>query len=454
MTYCLRLLAIMLSLAVTPIYALSLTQGLQEKTLNNGLKVIVKPDTRAPIVVSQVWYRIGSSYEHKGITGISHVVEHMMFKGTPTYPGDAFTKQVTQNGGTFNAFTSTDATAYFEEFSADKLALSFKLEADRMRHLSLDENAFKKEIQVVMEERRMRTDDNPHARTYERLLASAFLALGYHHPIIGWMQDLKQMHINDLKTWYQKWYAPNNAIVVVVGDVKPAEVFKLAAQYFGPLKAEKLPLVKQQDIVPQLGEREVNVSLPAKVPYLLMAYHVPVVNTAPNSIAPYALDVLATLLGGSDSSLLAKHLVRGQQIAVSAGTSYDPFDRLPTLFILSATPAAGTSLAQLQKALLAQINNLQVKPISAAMLKRVKTQLLASKIYSQDSPFYQAMLIGHMEAIGLSWQNLDSYFKHIQDVTPKNIQQAAQRYLVTKGLTVAKLHPQPLDKSAKEAKAS
>ncbi|HDJ86948.1 MAG TPA: insulinase family protein, partial [Chromatiales bacterium] len=208
-----------------------------EYRLDNGLRVLVKEDHRAPVVVSQVWYKVGSGDEHGGITGISHALEHMMFQGTAKHPAGEFSRIVAANGGRENAFTGRDYTAYFQLLAKDRLPVSFELESDRMRNLSLKEADFRKEIQVVMEERRLRTDDNPQALTYERFNAAAFVSSPYHHPVIGWMDDLRNLKIGDLRAWYRRWYAPNNATLVVVGDVDPQAVLRLAERYFGPLPA-------------------------------------------------------------------------------------------------------------------------------------------------------------------------------------------------------------------------
>ena len=220
--------------------ALLAGNGVHEYQLENGLKLIVKEDHRAPVMVSQVWYKVGASYEPDGITGVSHVLEHMMFKGTKTHPPGEFSRIIAENGGRENAFTSQDYTTYFQRMEASRLPISFELEADRMRRLQLQEEEFQKELRVVMEERRLRTDDKPTALTYEQFIATAYTASSYRSPTIGWMDDLENMTLTDLADWYRRWYAPNNATVVVVGDVDPDEVLRLARVYFGPLKPEKI----------------------------------------------------------------------------------------------------------------------------------------------------------------------------------------------------------------------
>ena len=245
-----RVLGAILFLVALP----GLAKGqVHEFLLDNGLKVIVKEDHRAPIVVSQVWYKVGSSYEPAGATGVSHVLEHMMFKGTRDHPPGEFSKIIAANGGRENAFTGRDYTAYFQTLSKDRLEISFELEADRMRNLTLGQKEFEKEIEVVKEERRLRTEDKPTSLTYEQLSAVAYRNLPYANPVIGWMSDLENMTVEDLQHWYRLWYAPNNATLVVVGDVDPKQVLELAKRHFGPLKPEKIPTQKPRVEPPPAG---------------------------------------------------------------------------------------------------------------------------------------------------------------------------------------------------------
>ena len=247
-----------------------------EYQLDNGLKLLVKQDRRAPVVVSQVWYKVGGSYETDGITGVSHALEHMMFKGTAAYPAGEFSRIIADNGGRDNAFTGPDYTAYFQTLESSRLEISFRLEADRMRNLVLKQTEFDKEIEVVKEERRLRTEDQPQSFLYETARATAFQTSPYRYPIVGWMQDLDNMTVRELADWYQRWYAPNNATVVVVGDVEPDAVHALAEKYFGVLPAGKPVQVESLKEVAQRGVKRITVKRPAELPYLLMAYKTPV----------------------------------------------------------------------------------------------------------------------------------------------------------------------------------
>ena len=414
---------------------------ISEKTLANGLKIIVKPDHRAPVVISQVWYKVGASYESGGTTGVSHVLEHMMFKGTKKYPTGEFNKIISRNGGEDNAFTSQDYTAYYQKLEKSRLKVSFDLESDRMRGLLLPEEDFKKEVMVVMEERRWRTDDKPQSLMYEQFQATAFDNSGYHNPTIGWMDDLKNMTVADLSAWYQRYYAPNNAVVVVVGDVEPAAVFQLAEEYFAPLKPFAIEKIKPRVEREQKGLKRIEMELEAKLPYLLMGYKVPVINTAEQAWEPYALDVLAGILDGGNSARLSKDLIRGSKIATSAGAGYSLDSRMQTLFLLDGVPAKGSTTEQLEEALLQQLQKLKTELVSKDELDRVKAQVISSAVYEQDSMFYQAMKIGAAETVGIGWPLEKKYVDNIKAVTAEQIQQVAKKYFIPTTLTIASLKP-------------
>ena len=308
-----------------------------EQTFGNGLKVLVKEDHRSPVVVSQIWYKVGSSYEPSGITGISHMLEHMMFKGTKLYPAGEFSRIIAENGGQENAFTGDDYTAYFQTMEKSRLEISFKLEADRMRNLDLKADELAKELQVVTEERRMRTDDQPHAKTLEQFNAVAFANSPYKNPVIGWPSDIANYQVEDLQAWYQQWYAPNNATLVVVGDVTAKEVFKLAEQYFGGLQPSVIKPLKPQTEIAQQGIKKLTVKVPAKLPGVFLGYKVPTLKTAEIEQDAYALEVLTGILDGGNSARLPARLVRGQESAVSVGAGYDFASRLSTILMLEAT---------------------------------------------------------------------------------------------------------------------
>lgn len=423
-----------------------------EFKLENGMKVLVKEDHRAPVVVSQIWYKVGAGYEHNGITGVSHVLEHMMFKGTPKHPAGEFSRIIAEHGGRENAFTSRDYTAYFQQLEKSRLPISFEMEADRMRNLTLPEEQFKKELDVVKEERRMRYEDKPRSLTHEQFIATAFTSSPYQHPIIGWMNDLDNMQVEDLSDWYQRWYAPNNATLVVVGDVKADEVFELAKKYFAVIPAGKVAISKPRLDAPQRGQRRITVSVPAKLPYLVMGYKVPVLKTAAEEWEPYALEVLAGILSGTNSSRFPKRLVRGQQIAAGVDVGYNPYSMHDDLFTIDATPVGDHSVAEIEKAINAQLKLIKEEKVSKAELDRIKAQVVAGKVYEKDSVFYQAMQMGTLETVGLGWQRMDEYSAKVKQITSEQIQQVAKKYLLADQLTVAILEPLPLETKIQQTK--
>jgi len=427
---------------------LAAVANVHEYRLDNGLKVIVKEDRRAPIAVSQVWYKVGASYEPGGVTGVSHVLEHMMFKGTHSLAAGEYSRIIAANGGQENAFTSRDYTAYHQTLSADRLEVAFKLEADRMRNLTLSAEEFAKEIEVVKEERRLRTEDKPASLTYEQLSAVAYRSLPYANPVIGWMADLENMTVEDLASWYRLWYAPNNAILVVVGDVQAEQVLALAKRYFGPIEAETIPLQKARSEPRQRGVTRVTVRAPAREPYLIFGFKTPVVGSSDEDWEPYALEILASVLDGGGSARFTRNLVRGREIAVSAGAGYSAFARLPGMFLVDGTPAPGKDIAMLEAALLDEIATVQRDLVSDSELRRIATQVVAGKVYELDSVFAQAMLIGRLEAINLDWKLAKEYVERIKQVTPEQVREVARKYLIADNMTLAVLDPLPLGDAA------
>lgn len=437
------LLLFVLGIIFTPALA-----QVHEYQLDNGMKLLVREDHRAPVVVSQVWYKVGASYEHNGITGVSHVLEHMMFKGTEKHGPGEFSRIIAENGGRENAFTSKDYTAYFQQLEASRLAVSFELEADRMRNLTLPEEEFQKERQVVIEERKLRTEDKPRSLTFEQFNATAFTASPYRHPTIGWMNDLNNLTVKDLEQWYRRWYAPNNAVLVVVGDVQPDKVYALAKKYFGRLSPSAIPELKPRIEPEQDGERRMVVRQPAELPYLIAGYHVPVLNNADPEWEAYALEVLTGILSSGRSARLPARLVRGKQIAAGVSAGYDLYSRQDDLFILSGTPARGHDVTELEQALEQEIESLKNEPVSEQELERIKAQVVASDVYEKDSVFYQAMQMGILETVGLGWQTMEEYREKVNAVTAEQIQAVARKYLRQENRTVAILDPLPINGQA------
>ena len=435
----------LLCVAALSMQAAAQTPGsVGELKLDNGMRVIVKTDLRAPVVVSMVWYKVGSVDEVNGTTGVAHVLEHMLFKGTKTMPGGDFSKLVAAVGGRDNAFTSRDYTGYFQTVQKSQLPLMLKLEADRMVNALIPPEEFVKEIKVIQEERRWRTDDRPRSLVYEQLMATALRAHPYRIPTVGWMNDLLNMSADDARAFYEKWYAPNNATLVVVGDVSHDEVFKLAREHFGPHKAKVLPSRKPQDEPEQTGIRRITVKAPAEQPYLLMAYRAPRLVDAEKDWEPYALDMLASVLDGNEAARFSRELIRGTQIASSVDASYDGVGRGPGFFFFSGVPTAGKTAAQLEQAVRNEVQKIIDKGVTEEELKRLKAQTIASRVYERDSMFFQARQIGSMEVIGLSHKLIDVMTEKFKAVTAEQVREVAKKYLIDDALTVAYLDPQPV----------
>ncbi len=415
-----------------------------QRTLANGMTVLVKEDHRSPVVVSMVWYRAGSMDEVSGTTGVAHVLEHMMFKGTKSVPVGEFSRIIARAGGRENAFTSRDYTGYYQQLHKSKLPLALRLEADRMTNISFSEEEFAREVNVVMEERRSRTDDNPRSQVNEQLMATTYVVHPYRSPVVGWMNDLQNMRLADARGWYEKWYAPNNATLVVAGDVVPEEVFKLAEEHFGSIPARALPPRKEHIEPPQRGLKRITVKAPAELPYLVMAYHAPVLRDVEQDWEPYAMFVLNAILDGSDASRLNRDLVRTNRIANSANANYDLINRGPALFFLDGVPAEGKTVQDVEAALREQIRLLVEKGVSVEELQRVKAQVTAAQVYARDSVYYQAMRIGMLHTLGLPYDSSDLQVSKLQEVTAERVREVARKYLIDDNLTVAVLDPQPL----------
>ena len=439
-----RTASLLLAVFCLPLGAHAAPQATHEFRLDNGLKVIVREDHRAPVVVSQLWYKVGSSYERPGFTGLSHALEHMMFKGSSKLgPGES-SRILRELGAEENAFTTDDYTAYYQVLARDRLGVALEMEADRLASLRLPADEFSREIEVIKEERRLRTEDNPAAQAYERFKAEAFPATGYRTPTIGWMADLKRMSVDDLRAWHDDWYSPNNATLVVVGDVTEDEVRGLAQRYFAAIPAHPLPAAKIPLEVPTLGERRLTLKVKTQLPSLLMGFNAPGLASADNPREVHALRLISALLDGGASARLSTHLEREQELVTGASASYDPFTRGDSLFVLSARPNVqeGKTLAQVEAALWQELETLKNQPPSAEELARVQAQVIAGLVYERDSIASQASSIGQLESVGLSWQLLDQDLDALKAVTPADIQAAARHLFQRERLTLAQVLPQ------------
>jgi zinc protease len=409
-----------------------------ESTLANGLKVILLENHKAPLVTFQVWYRVGSRNEQWGKTGLSHMLEHMMFKGTAKVGPEEFSRIVQENGGNDNAFTSRDFTAYFENLSGDRVQVSIDLESDRMQNLILREEDFRTERMVVMEERRLRTHDNPQAFLLEQVEATAFQISPYHWPTIGWMEDIARFTLEDLKNYRRTYYHPANAFLVVVGDFRKEDLLPRIEKAFGAIPQGSSPNQTRDQDPQQVGERRVFVHKEAHLPYLLMGYHVPNLRDPDG----YVLEVIAALLGEGKSSRLYQSLVRDQRLVLSADADYSLLSHDPGIFFLSSEILEGKEVSDVEKALDREIARLQREPVGSHELQKAKNQLESSFVYSQDSLFYQAMLLARSE-IALGWKTIDAYLPSIRKVTPQDIQRVAKRFLIPENRTVGILIPLP-----------
>jgi len=427
------------------------TSNTHEFQLSNGLKLIVREDHRAPTVAHMVWYRAGSIDEVNGRTGVAHVLEHMMFKGTDKVKSGEFSRLVAAVGGRENAFTSRDYTAYFQQVEKSKLDEVMKLEADRMSNLKFDDAEFIKEIQVVMEERRLRTEDNPSSLLYESLMATAYISSPYRYPVVGWMNDLVNMKASDARDWYGSWYKPNNATVVIAGDVDPKVILQAVEKYYGTASARELPERKPQTEPLQKGIKRVQVKAPADSARLAMAWKVPKLRpSALDDNEPYALELLTAVLDGYDNARLNRKLIKQERVVNDVGVGYDMISRGPELFLISASMAKGKTVEQAENSIRKALKELVDNGILESELKRIKVRILSEQIYKRDSIFGQAMEIGSTEMAGFSWRDIDQMLEKMQTITPAEVQAVAKKYLVDDGLTIAVLDPQARQSSSKQ----
>jgi zinc protease len=431
-------------------------QPITQFTLANGLTVIVQPDKRAPTVVHMLWLRVGSMDEVDGTSGVAHVLEHMMFKGTPSVKAGEFSRQVAALGGRENAFTSKDYTGYFQQIPSNRLEDVMRLEADRFGNSQWADSGFAKEIEVVKEERRMRTEDSPRAQMGEMLNATIFTANPYRRPIVGWMSDLDAMTPQDARAFFQRWYVPANAAVVVAGDVDVVQVKLWAEKYYGIIPSRPVPERKPRIEPLQAGIKRFDFKAPADQAYVAMAYKVPdlkaetLVNVDSPPDDALALTVLAAVLDGYSGARLDKALTQGEgAVANSAGAYNGLMGRGPQLFFMDGAPAKGKTAAQVEAALREQIALIAKNGVSDAELNRVKTQWVASEVYKLDSVMNQARELGSYWVQGLPVDAGARLIAKLRQVTSAQVQAVANTYFGDDQLTVGVLVPQPIDKARK-----
>jgi len=407
-------------------------------TLDNGLRVLLLEDHRSPIVSFQVWYRVGSRDEQRGATGIAHFLEHLMFKGTPTRGAKQFARLVEENGGQDNAFTSQDVTSYYVDIAADKIDLVIDLEADRMQNLLLDPKEIASEREVVIEERRTRTEDDPGGFLGEEVGSLAFKAHPYGFPIIGWMEDIKRITAAEIRAFYKTYYVPNNAIVVAVGDFKTQAVMDKIQKTFGKIPKGKTPPPVLAVEPPQNGERRVVVTKEAELPIVYMAWHVP--NHRSND-AP-ALEVLSTILSGGRASRLYRDLVYQRQLALEAGGDYSYFALDPSLFWFWATPMPGQKPETLEAELSKHMERLKTEPVTDEELARAKNQIESSFVFQEDSVHRRASMLARFELIG-GYAQKDTFMSKIRAVTAADLTRVANAWFAPDRKTVGVLLPKP-----------
>ena len=397
--------------------------------LPNGLEVVVIPDRRAPVVTHMLWYRVGSADETPGKSGLAHFLEHLMFKGTAKQPG-GFSPVVATIGGQENAFTSSDYTGYFQRVPRDKLKAMMEFEADRMTGLELTDEVVKPELNVVLEEHNMRVANNPAARLGEQMEAALYLNHPYGRPVIGWRQEIEKLNRQDALDFYRRFYTPNNAVLVVAGDVTPEEVKKLAEETYGkvPRVAEVPPRARPQEPV-QSAPRTVTLADPRVTQPSLQRFYLVPHSSADKPGESAALEVLAHILGRGSNSRLYKALVVNQGPAVSAGASYDGMSFDPTRFAIYASPKPGTTLPQLETAIDAVLAELIAKGVTADELDRAKNRMIADAIYANDSQRTLAQWYGAALTTGSTVDDVRAWPDRIRAVTAKDVQDAARQWL-------------------------
>jgi zinc protease len=426
----------LLSLVALPLD--SHATNVREFVLENGLKVLLLEDHKSPAVTFQVWYRVGSRNEKDGKSGLSHFLEHMMFKGTSNVKPDEYARIIAKNGGRSNAFTTSDVTVYFATLSRDKIATEMDLEADRMVNAMLGETYFEPEKKVIQEERRLRTDDNPASALSEVTSAVAYMVHPYRRPVVGWMEDIANLTRQDLVDYYKLYYAPNNAYVVVTGDFATHEILPRIKAAFEKIPRGAVPPKMGVEELSQHGERRITLKREAELPFILLFYH------APNLRSPdsYALDLLSVILAGGRSSRLYQELVYQKRMVRSVDADYNGLSIDPGGFTITAQLMPGKEPVEVEREIDSLLDQVKTDLINERELQKAKNQIEAAFVFAQDSIFGQAMKIGYYEAVG-GWRLMESYIDGIRKVTREDIQKVAKQYLDRDRRTVGVMIPTP-----------
>lgn len=425
---CAALTAILPANASTPVQ--QATQKAVSFTLKNGLRLVVIPDHRSPVVTHMVWYQVGGADDPPGLSGTAHFFEHLMFRGTRTVPNGELSKTVSRNGGQDNAQTSDDFTVYFQRIAKDRLPLMMQLEADRMVNLDLSESNLNTERQVVLEERHLRVDSEPRALAEEQMEAALHLSHPYGRPVIGWEAEIKRIGRAEALDFYQHHYAPNNAIVVVAGDVNPNDVLKLAQQKYEPVAPHTLAPRTNEPAPPRLAPTRLNFAIPGTdLPQWIRIYRVPGYIGSPRGTAE-ALEVMTAILGGGSTSRLYRTLVVDRKLAVDVSANYDGHNRGPSELMISAVPRQGVSFATLEAAVDQVLAGLDRAPPETGEFDRAKTRLVANYTYQHDNQFLLAQNYGQGLSIGLTIADIEDWPNRIRSVNAPDVRNVAQKYLI------------------------
>ena len=428
------------AVAVTP--AAAQRFNAESFTLGNGLQVIVLPNHRVPAVTQMVWYKTGAADDPRGKSGIAHFLEHLMFKGTRVNPGAAFSALIAQNGGRDNAFTTEDYTVFHETVAKDRLDLAMRLEADRMTGLVLDDAAVLPERDVILEERRMRIDNDPSALLREQLIAGLYLNASYHNPTIGWEHEMRGLGTADALAFYRDWYAPNNATLIVAGDVETAEVRVLAERHFGPLAARSVPPRLRLEEPPHYAAIRLEMKSPRAAQPSWRRFYLAPSYRAGATQHVYALQILAEILAGSADSRLHKALVLDKKLALSVGAGYSPSALGLAEFGVYATPKPGVAIADIEAAVEAELHRLLEHGVEAEEVAQAARRMQASAIYSQDSLSGPANIVGTALAIGRSLDEVAAWPDKLGAVTPAEVAAAARAVLVERNSATGILLPE------------
>ncbi len=450
-------LIVLIILFILCLPAVSSSSVIEDK-LDNGLKVLIIEDSKSPLATFKIWYRAGSKDEPYGKTGISHLLEHMMFKGTEKYGSKEFSNIIQKNGGMDNAFTTKDYTMYYQTLSSDRIDLSLELESDRMNNLLLDAKEVESEKKVVMEERRMRYEDDPHNSLYEEVIAAAFKVHSYRWPIIGWMSDIASIDREDLYQYYKRFYCPANSFIIVSGDISAEQIIPKIKAKFGQIPVCKNKEFNLQKTVhegerasgtataepEQKGMKRIYLKREAELPYVLMAYHVPSFPHEDN----YAIEVLSMILAGGKSSRLYKEIVYEKRLALNLFAEYYGLYKHPFLFLFGATASPKNNIEDVEKSIYAEIERIKKEPPSEREVQKAKNQVEASFIFAQDSNFSKGLYTGIFELLG-GWRLIDKYLEGIRRVSPDDVQKMANKYLIDDKKTVGILIPVKNEASAR-----